>query len=58
MNINGTSASETLTGTTADDILDGGAGNDTIDGGANTASWGDLLQFSGATAGITVDLTA
>lgn len=56
--IRGLAGNDALSGGAGDDILDGGAGNDTLDGGANTANWGDLLAFSDATTGVTVDLTA
>lgn len=45
---------DSLSGGDGDDILRGGGGDDTISGGAH--SQGDTLDFSGAEAGVTVNL--
>jgi len=69
-NVNGSDHADTLIGNAADNRLDGGAGNDVLDGGAgndvliggtgtNTLRGGegsDTVDYSGATAGATVDL--
>ena len=54
--ITGNASNNVLTGTSGDDNIDGGAGNDTIDGAGN-GSFGDEISFSGATTGVTVNLT-
>jgi Ca2+-binding RTX toxin-like protein len=54
--ITGTSSNNIITGTSEDDNIDGGAGNDTINGGGN-GTYGDNISFSGATTGVTVNLT-
>ena len=54
--INGNASNNVLTGTSGDDNIDGGAGNDTIDGAGN-GTYGDEISFSGATTGVTVNLT-
>ncbi len=59
--LNGLGGIDTLNGGDGDDVLDGGAGNDVIDGGGQTGATGalgDLLMFTGATAGVVVDLLA
>ena len=52
-NLNGGSGDDTLNGGDDDDILIGALGNDALDGGAGT----DLADYSGAGAGVTVNLT-
>ncbi len=54
--ITGNASNNVLTGTSSDDNIDGGAGNDTIDGAGN-GTYGDEISFSGATTGVTVNLT-
>ena len=44
---------DTLRGAAGDDIIKGGAGADSLDGGAGT---GDVVDYSGSSAGVTVDL--
>lgn len=70
-NIQGSDHGDTLTGSAdknyilgfdGDDMIDGGASNDTIRGGegADTLEGGagaDVLQYTGSSAGVTVDLT-
>ena len=55
-NFTGTASNNTITGTSNDDNIDGGAGNDTINGGGN-GTYGDNISISGATTGVTVNLT-
>ena len=54
--ITGNASNNVLTGTSSDDNIDGGAGSDTIDGAGN-GTYGDEISFSGATTGVTVNLT-
>ncbi|GAA0640684.1 beta strand repeat-containing protein [Brevundimonas lenta] len=63
VSLSGTANGETLTGTEGDDtlnglagadILRGGAGSDTLNGGSDS----DTADYSGATSGVTANLTA
>ena len=51
--LRGRPGNDTLVGGNGDDFLDGGVGDDLIDGGAGIDR---AAFFSGATAGVTVDL--
>lgn len=52
--LSGAGLAESLLGGAGDDVLIGGAGADALDGGAGT----DLADYSGSSAGVTVDLAA
>jgi Ca2+-binding RTX toxin-like protein len=52
--LRGNGGDDTLLGGNGDDFLNGGQGNDLIDGGAG---WDRAAFATGATAGVTVDLT-
>jgi Ca2+-binding RTX toxin-like protein len=53
--LNGTTAADSMSGGIGDDVLVGSAGNDTMDGGADGA-YGDTVDYSAGTAGVTVNL--
>jgi Ca2+-binding RTX toxin-like protein len=57
-NVIGGNGADTITGDDGDNVIAGGLGNDTLDGGASNANEvnGDTLDYSAATAGVTVDL--
>jgi Ca2+-binding RTX toxin-like protein len=51
--ISGGAGDDSLSGDGGDDRMDGGTGNDSLHGGGGL---GDLLDFSGSSAGVTVDM--
>ncbi|MFJ1469177.1 DUF4347 domain-containing protein [Massilia orientalis] len=53
----GTAGADSMSGGAGDDVLVGSAGNDTMDGGADGA-YGDTVDYSAGTAGVSVDLAA
>ncbi len=53
----GTAGTDSMSGGAGDDVLVGSAGNDTMDGGADGA-YGDTVDYSAGTAGVSVDLAA
>ncbi len=53
----GTAGADSMSGGAGDDVLVGSAGNDTMDGGADGA-YGDTVDYSAGTAGVSVNLAA
>ncbi len=53
--LTGGAGNDTIDGAAGDDTVAGGAGDDALAGGANTAV-GDTVDYSGAAAGVTVNL--